>query len=267
MKKTLSRNGETWTKEELNYLQDKWGVSSRRNIAKRLKRSETAVQLKAQRLGLGDPLTHIDGITISALSKVLKIHYNIVANWRDKYGLPARQVVVVNTPVWAIKYEDFWKWAEKNKHMIDFSRVERLSLGPEPEWVHEKRKADQITKLRVPKPHNTPWSKDDDAKLIWMLRRFKYTYPEIAYELNRTQGAVKRRIRDLGLKERPVRLPNHNKYTKEDEKILAEMLEKGYCFEEIANRLNRSALGVRGKAERMGYKFKNGVPYFEEKIG
>lgn len=155
---------------------------------------------------------------------------------------------------------------EKNKHMIDFSKVERLSLGPEPEWVEKKRKADQIKKLRVPKPHNTPWSKDDEAKLIWMLKQFKYTYPEIATELNRTQGAVKRRIYDLGLKARPVRLPNHNKYTKEDERIIVEMLEKGYCFEEIANRLNRSSLGVRGKAERMGYKFKNGVPYRDKKI-
>lgn len=266
MNKSLDRNGKVWTKEELDYLQDKWGVSKRRNIARKLKRTETAVQLKAQRIGLGDPLTHIDGITMSELSKALNIHYNIVRNWQERYGLPVGQVVVVNKPVWAIKYDDFWKWAEKNKHMIDFSRVERLSLGPEPSWVAEKRKADQIKKLHVPKPHNTPWSNDDDSRLIWMLKQFKYTYPEIAYELNRTQGAVKRRIRDLGLKERPVRLPNHNKYTKKDEKILVELLEKGYCFEEIANRLNRSALGVRGKAERMGYKFKNGVPYRDKKI-
>lgn len=40
---------------------------------------------------------------------------------------------------------------------------------------------------------------------------------------------------------------------------------KRWTEEEIAAELGngRSALGLRGKAERMGYKFKNGVPYKE----
>lgn len=253
-----------WTQEELNFLQESWGVLKRSTIAKKLARSVNAVMIKAQRLGLGDPLTHIDGITISQLSQQLNTHYGIVKNWINKYGMPARQkTVACEMKVWIISYLDFWKWAEQNKQMLDFSRLERLALGPEPEWVEVKRRADQIKKFHVPKPHNTPWSKDEDAKLIWMLNQHKYTYPEIAKELKRSQGAVKRRKLDLNLKARPVQLPKH-KYTKEEERLLVELLEKGYCFEEIASRMNRSALGVRGKAERLGYKFKNGVPYLEK---
>lgn len=240
---------------------------NRQTIAKNLGRSYNAVLQKAQKLGLGDSLNHIDGITISQLSQVLNTHYGILKNWIDKYDMPAKQIRLTKEKrVWYIKYDDFWKWAEKNKHMLDFSRLERLALGPEPDWVEEKRKADQLTKLHVPKPHNEPWSNSDDEKLKWMLKQFRYTYPEIAKELQRTQAAVKRRILDLGLKERPIRLPNHNKYTAEEEKLLVDLLEKGYCFEEIANRLKRSALGVRGKAERMGYKFRNGVPYKPKEV-
>lgn len=261
----MSNQGKSWSEEELQYLEESWGVLKRGTIAKKLGRSVNAVMLKAQRLGLGDPLTHIDGITISQLSQVLNTHYGIIKNWMNKYGMPARQKTVAREQkVWVISYQDFWEWAEKNKHMLDFSRLERLALGPEPDWVEEKRKADQVKKFHIPKPHNTPWSKDEDAKLIWMLEQYKYTYPEIAAELKRSQGAVKRRILDLGLKARPVRLPNHNKYTLEEERLLVELLEKGYCFEEIASRMSRSALGVRGKAERLGYKFRNGVPYKEE---
>ncbi len=260
--------GKKWSEEELEYLEDKWGVVSIKGIAKKLNRSVNAVKLKAQRMGLGDARSHFDGITVSQLSLVLNTHYGILKNWIKLYDFPARKkVFAAENKVLVVTYQDFWKWAKENRHMLDFSRFERLSLGPEPKWVEEKRKADQIKKLHVPKPHNTPWSKDDDEKLKWMLNQFKYTYPEIAEELKRSQAAVKRRILDLGLKQRPIRLPNHIKYSPEEERLLIDLLEKGYCFEEIAVRLNRSALGVRGKAERLGYKFKNGVPYLEKEIG
>lgn len=255
-----------WTQEEVEYLEDRWGVYSIIRIAKRLNRSINAVKLKAQRIGLDDARFHFDGISVNQLSHVLNTHYSILKNWIKLYDFPAeRKIFAVKHKVLVVSYEKFWKWAEKNRHMIDFSRLERFALGPEPEWVEEKRKADQLSKLHVPKPHNTPWTINDDAKLKWMLGKFKYTYPEIADELKRSQGAIKRRIRDLGLKERPVRLPNHIKYTESEMRILVELLETGYCFEEIANRLNKGALGVRGKAERMGYKFKNGVPYKQER--
>lgn len=264
----LSRNGTRWTDEDVAYLEDRWGVLSRGSIAKNLKRSVLAVQLKAQRIGLGDPLTHLDGLTINQLSAALNTHYGIVKNWIKKYDMPARKKVVANSQqVWFIPYQDFWKWAEKNKQMLDFARLDRLSLGPEPEWVGVKRKADQIKLQHKPHPHNTPWSDSDDKKLIWMLEQYKYTYPELSAELKRSQGAIKRRMLDLGLKARPVRLNNHVKYTKEEEKLIIELMFDGYCFEEIATRLGkgRSALGVRGKVERMGYKFRNGVPYKEVK--
>src|SRR5690625_2392612 len=145
--------------------------------------------------------------------------------------------------IWMISYEDFWKWAEENKHMIDFARIERLAIGPEPDWVADKRKADELTKLRKPQPHNTPWSNDEDEKLKWMLNQFRYTYNDISKEIGRSQGAIKRRMMDLNIKARPVRLRNHNKYTKNEERKIIRMAKKGYCFEEIASRLgsHRSA--------------------------
>lgn len=259
-------SGRAWTEEDLYYLQDNWGSVSIKGIARRLGRSVNAVKLKAGRIGLSDPRLHYDGITLNQLADALGISYTILKNWINLYDLPAKQkLFAVKERVLVITYEDFWKWSEKNKQMLDFSRVERLSLGPEPDWVDEKRKADQLRKLYVPKPHNTPWTKSDDRKLISMLNQFKYTYPEIAAELKRSQGAIKRRIWDLKLKARPVRLPNHIKYTEEEEKTIIDMLEKGYCFDTIAAHLNRSTLAIRGKAERMGYRFKNGVPYLVDR--
>lgn len=258
------RKFKRWTEEEIEFLEEKWGAISRGSIAKNLNRTISAVTSKSVKLGLGNPLMHIDGLTISQLSKVLNVDYGIIRNWIDKYDLPARyKNLAIEKKTWIISYEDFWNWSEQNKQMIDFSRLDRLAIGPEPEWVDYKRKADRKRLLHKPNPHNTPWSPNEDLKLRRLLMQNKYTYPELSKELKRGQAAIKRRTSDLGIKIKPKRIYNHNKYSKEDEKTIVEMMNKGYCFEEIASSLgkHRSAMGVRGKAERMGYKFKNGVPY------
>lgn len=250
-----------WTKEEIVYLQTKWGTVSIRHMSKKLNRSINAIKIKAQRLGLGDPSLHYDGITLHQLSLALNISYNILRNWEKSYGFPVKQKVFVNKMrVRVVTYDDFWKWAEENKQMIDFSKVEPNILGIEPEWVKEKRKADQIKASKIKKSHNDPWTEEEDNILKGMLNAFCYTYPEIAHRLNRSEGAIKRRIFDLGLKARPTRLNNHIKYTDEEIQLIVTLIEKGYCIEDIASRIGKSALGVRGKLERMGYKFMNGVP-------
>jgi hypothetical protein len=253
-----------WTKEELDYLQDSWGTVSIKGIANHLGRSTNAVKLKAQRVGLQDPRMCFDGITVNQLALALNISYSILKNWIKLYNFPARRKIFAKeNRVLVITYQSFWKWAEQNKQMIDFARVEPNILGPEPDWVKTKRGADLIKAQKIKKSYNNPWTKDEDNTLRGMLNAYMYTYPEIASRLNRSEGAVKRRIKDLGLKARPVRLNNHIKYTDEEVKTLVSLYEKGYCLEDIAQKIGKSALGIRGKLERLGYKFRNGVPIKE----
>lgn len=250
-----------WTTEEVTYLQEKWGAYSIKAIAKHLDRSINSIKLKARRIGLSDPTLHFDGITISQLALALNIDYKIIKNWIKSYGMPAKtKVFAQKQRVWVITYKEFWNWAESNRQMIDFSRFEKNMLGEEPLWVEQKRNADLLKKTRIKKSHNNSWTSDEDNQLKGMLNAYLYTYPEIARRLNRSEGAVKRRIHDLALKQRPVRLNNHIKYTEEETNLIVELYEKGYCLEDIADRINKSALGVRGKLERLGYSFKNGVP-------
>lgn len=37
-----------------------------------------------------------------------------------------------------INLDEFWKWAEKNRTIIDFSQLEENVLGKEPEWLKDK---------------------------------------------------------------------------------------------------------------------------------
>ena len=97
-----------------------------------------------------------------------------------------------------------------------------------------------------------------------MVEAQRYTYTEIAAALQRTEGACKRRLLELGIKARPLRRDNHVKYTEEEIEIIVIMYHQGYGLNTIAEKVNKTALGVRGKLERMGYRFKNGVPILDE---
>lgn len=100
------------------------------------------------------------------------------------------------------------------------------------------------------------WTPEEDQRLVQVLRTKGMTYPEVAKLFDRSEAAVKRRLHDLGVKMRPVRLENHIKYTAEEVQTLLRMAQEGYSFETIAQRLGKSALGVRGKLERIGFDFK-----------
>lgn len=251
-----------WSEQDLMYLEERWGSMSIKGIAAHLGRSVTSVKLKAYRIGLGAPSLSYDGITLNQLSLAINVSYSTLASWAERYDLPIkRKVFAEKEAVWVINYSDFWKWAEANKQMIDFTKIEPLILGPEPKWVEEKRNADLLKQRKIKKGTNQAWTPEEDNILKGMLNAYCYTYPEISDRLKRSEAAVKRRIRDLGLKSRPVRLNNHIKYTKDEVKTIETLLAKGYCLEDIATRINKSAIGIRGKLERMGYKFRNGVPY------
>lgn len=60
--------GKIWKPEELEYLQDQWGYSSVKAIAKALGRSENAINIKAFKLKLG---AHLDSGQYLSLNQLL----------------------------------------------------------------------------------------------------------------------------------------------------------------------------------------------------
>ena len=92
-----------------------------------------------------------------------------------RYGLPVKWHVVKKNRFRVIDIDAFWKWAEDNKSILDFSRFEKYGLGAEPDWVDVKRKAD-YKKLQLHGQHNAAWTKTEDDKLRYMLGKGTYTY-------------------------------------------------------------------------------------------
>lgn len=200
-------------------------------------------------MSLGNHLKSGDCITLYELVCTLrKPHaYGYTTDLWERNGLPVKKVKVINKRYKMIDIDDFWRWGEKHKNLLDFSGFEKNSLGLEPAWVEEKRQADY---KKFQNGGKRPWTQAEDDKLRYLLTLFRYTYDELSKELQRSEAAIKRRIYDLNLKERPVR-KKAEFWTEDQTRLLSEMYNRGWSFEEISKKIGKTALACRGKYETM----------------
>ena len=235
-----------WSKEEEDYLAEKWGTVSVRTIAKKLGRSENAVIVRKNRMGLGAFLESGEYITWNQLHIALGMgksdSYKMIS-WVKNRGFPIHTKRVNNNSFRVVYLEEWWEWAEKNRDLLDFSKFEENTLGEEPQWVKEKRRHDVE---RTQKYIMTPWTKAEDDKLRFLVARQKYTYDDLSKMLRRTNGAIQRRLCDLNIRDRPIKADNRTRWTEEDFKRLGEFIKTGYGYDLMAEQIGKSSKAVRG---------------------
>lgn len=236
-----------WTKEEEEYLTEKWGTVSISTIAKNLGRSENAIIVHKGRLGLGAFLESGEYVTWNQLHIALGIgavnSYKMIS-WVQNRDFPLHNKKVGSNSFRIVYLEEWWEWAEKNRDLLDFSRFEENVLGAEPEWVKEKRKHDVE---KAGKYITTPWTKTEDEKLRRLVAKQKYSYDDLSKMMRRTNGAIQRRLCDLGVKDRPVKADNHIRWMEEDFGKLGELIKAGYGYDLIAENIGKSSKAVRGR--------------------
>lgn len=240
-----------WTPEDESYLTEKWGYASVPAIAKKLNRTENAVVVRAQRLGLGAVLMAGGYVTLNQLLATVtgRERGNTYQrkSWVENRGLPVHRKKVNRCSFSVVYLEEFWKWAEHNRSFLDFSKMEPLALGWEPAWVAEQRKKDYRACAIQRKD---PWTADEDSRLKMLLSQHKYTWAELSEMLHRTTGAIQHRCRDLGIKDRPVKADNHGKsavWNERDYAVLADGIRHGDSYMAIGQALGKSEKAVRGK--------------------
>lgn len=242
----MSRLNKTWTADEIDYLVSAWGNVNMATITKHLDRSECAIRLKAGKLNLGPFLTNgYRYITISNLYKLIRANSSIAyfkTSWIKNRNLPTHNISRSSKTNFTVVYiDEFWMWAEKNQYFLDFSKLERYQLGPEPDWVNQKREADILRNSFI---KATPWTNREDNLLKELLKKQKYGYKELSQILCRSEGAIQRRINDLNIKYRPVKADNHNKWSDEEYAILSNMIKNGSKYEQISDVIGRSAKAI-----------------------
>lgn len=232
-------------------MTDKWGTVSLKTIAKALGRTENAILCKKQKIGLGAFLESGEYISFNQLLSALgsQSGYNYkTTSWVKNRGFPIKYKTVKNNKFKVVYLDDFWKWAEKNRAFLDFSKMEENILGIEPDWVKQQRKLDYEKNQKI---KTTPWTTSEDEKLKRLLKEFKYSYLELSKMLRRSDGAIQRRICDLKLKERPIKADNHNNWTDNEYTILAELIKQGASYQHISDAINKSVKAIRGRVYNM----------------
>lgn len=239
--KELDRRGRSVSGGSLGFCQQK-------KLATDLGRSINSINVRAQRNGLGAFLDNGEYVSYSQFLQALfglcnaGSAYRVNKRWEE---FPVKKKRVGRCTFRVVYLDEFWKWAEQNRRLIDFSKMEENILGAEPDWVKQKRKIDHQCRVRI-----NPWTNDEDRKLDTMVREHKMTITQIAAVLGRSEGAVKRRIYDICIEGHPVK--NKNIPWGEDEtQTLLFMYEEGWSFEKIGAELGRSASSCRGKVERL----------------
>lgn len=240
-----------WSKSEEEYLMEKWGQLSIPTIAKNLGRSVNAIKVRVSRLGLGPSLMAGDYITLNQILFAVKgtnAGGNYIMNsWVENRGLPMHTKKVDKCSFRVVYLEEFWPWAEKNRSFLDFSKMEPLALGEEPDWLVEQRHKDfKAFALQ----RKDPWTADEDSRLKMLLKQHKYGYAELSEILRRSAGAIQRRCTDLGLKERPVKATNHGAeaaWTESDFATLADGIRNGDSYMMIGQAIGKSEKAIRGK--------------------
>lgn len=244
---TTSRRN--WTKEDEAYLSEKWGQVSIKTLAKSLGRTENAIIVRKGKLGLGGFLESGDYITFNQFTLAFcgsnSGNSYKIKSWVKNRGFPMRTKVVNSMRVKIVYLHEFWKWAEQHRSFLDFSRMEPLSLGAEPDWVKEQRRKDYQAFAAQRKD---PWTEQDDARLKALLKEHRYGYAELSRMLQRSAGAIQRRCSDLGLKERPVRVSPHEGHWSDGDYItLAEGIRNGDSYTAIGEQIGKSEKAIRGK--------------------
>lgn len=244
--------GKNWTKQEDEYLAEHWGIVSVATLAKNLGRSENAIIIRKSRLGLGAFLESGDYVTWNQLLKAIGCGSNAggykVTSWIKNLDFPIHTRRVKNNSFKVVYLHEWWIWAEKNRDLLDFSKFEENSLGEEPAWVKEKRRHDYEKNRKYIK---TPWTKQEDDKLLRLVSRQQYTYDELSRILRRTNGAISRRLCDLGVSDRPVKAENHTRWTQEELNQLGELIKAGYGYDLIAEVIGKSSKACRGRVGQM----------------
>lgn len=227
-----------WTKEEEDYLERNVGKKSIPTIAKKLKRSEEAVEAKMYRLGLSDTKLNTGMLTANALANELHIDAKTVTWLIERHGLPAKKRATRKTrEYYFIDVKEFWKWADQNRRLIDFRKIEPLSLAPEPDWVEEERI--NPTKQEL-------WTEERVRKLIQLVRN-NVPHKEIAEVLGLELHQVRTKIYYMRsrnkLEQETIGIP----WRQEEIDIMYELEKKGYSDGEIAYELGRERKHVTNK--------------------
>lgn len=125
----------TWTREQVETLREFWGSRTYSYIANKTGHTETAVRLKAKRMGLGPVKDASEYMCAREVARMMGIDVHTVTDyWIKKLGLRCRRIKGKNRTLWIlIRHNDLMEFLREHEELWDSRRIEPYALGMEPE--------------------------------------------------------------------------------------------------------------------------------------
>lgn len=183
-----------WTLQEDEYLLRYYGIKPLSHISAKLQRSVQALESRLSRLEVYGAKAHVGHITACELAACLEVDIHTIYKWIHKENLPYKMIIAKTRTFMGIDIQSFWKWAEQNKSCLNFFKIPKNTLIPEPAWVDAQRKLDYVKR---PKYEHKKWTAEEDARLWRMFYQEKRNQREIGQLLGRSRNSVQRRLERL----------------------------------------------------------------------
>lgn len=176
-----------WTEYEVQYMERRYLLQPVEKTAKSLNRSVSSVKHKAAKMGLNHYTDSFNGRTIA---RCFNVEFSVVKRWIEKFDLPCKKVVCSNQTRFLIDVETFWKWAENNKDIINWSKYNKESMLPEPNWLKE-----EIENYKNPKSRSR-FTQQEIITIKGMLHK-GLRYKEIAEHMGRSYYSINHLCRKI----------------------------------------------------------------------
>ncbi|HIS27890.1 MAG TPA: DNA-binding protein [Candidatus Avamphibacillus intestinigallinarum] len=175
-----------WTREEEEYLMENIGTYKLDTLASHLNRTPVSVELKMKRMGIGNTRKQVGLLTMGELAHCIQVDRNTVKHWAEHHGLPyIKRKTKQKRTFYFVDTTDFWKWAFEHQDRVDFSKIEKHVLPPEPTWV------DAARAIKREKTYRN-WTTLEESLLIEYVTK-KKPLTEIAKKLNRSLYSIERK--------------------------------------------------------------------------
>lgn len=185
-----NNHNKNWTEEQKIVVMDYFGDRNIQFIARKVGKRETAVKTYATRiLGLGKAIENSAYINMATIAKELKVRRSTVYYWFKYFDFPSERVKITGGREFLMADpKKMWEWLGCNRERWDAAKLERYSLGAEPDWLNEKRRKDIEFRKLYPN-HGNPWTTDEKER-AWAMCIAGISNKNIAQYLGRTEEAI-----------------------------------------------------------------------------
>lgn len=178
-----------WSKEDEEYLEDKWGVLPLKSLSSKLKRSQVAILRKAENMKLGGSMYDSFYTTVD-VADIFDVDYTTIIGWIKKGWLKSTLTTRRQRKMYLIELDNIISFMINNPNRWTAREKHKDILGDE-KWLRDKIKED----IKSPK-HQTQWTVKQEQFLLQLVSEGK-TNKEIASIMGRTYASVKRKRNKL----------------------------------------------------------------------